>query len=30
MVEGRKLTEGTFAAVTADERVQDAYLGRRR
>jgi ABC-type branched-subunit amino acid transport system ATPase component len=30
MVEGRKLTEGSFAAVTADERVQDAYLGRRR
>jgi ABC-type branched-subunit amino acid transport system ATPase component len=30
MVAGRKLTEGSFASVTADERVQDAYLGRRR
>jgi ABC-type branched-subunit amino acid transport system ATPase component len=30
MAEGTKLTEGSFAEVAADERVQDAYLGRRR
>jgi len=30
MAEGRKLTEGSFAAVAGDARVQDAYLGRRR
>ncbi|MBL8589354.1 MAG: ABC transporter ATP-binding protein [Methylobacteriaceae bacterium] len=30
MAEGRVLTEGGFAAVAADPRVQEAYLGRRR
>ena len=29
MAEGRTLVEGTFAAVTADARVQEAYLGKR-
>jgi ABC-type branched-subunit amino acid transport system ATPase component len=29
MAEGRVLTEGTFAAVQADVRVREAYLGRR-
>jgi ABC-type branched-subunit amino acid transport system ATPase component len=29
MAEGRTLVEGTFAAVAADERVQEAYLGRK-
>ena len=29
MAEGRVLTEGTFAAVQADARVREAYLGRR-
>ena len=30
MAEGRRLAEGTFAAVAADPRVQEAYMGRRR
>ncbi len=29
MAEGRTLVEGSFAAVTADERVQEAYLGKK-
>jgi branched-chain amino acid transport system ATP-binding protein len=29
MAEGRTLTEGSFASVAADPRVQEAYLGRR-
>ncbi|MCZ7659294.1 MAG: ABC transporter ATP-binding protein [Xanthobacteraceae bacterium] len=29
MAEGRTLTEGSFSAVAADTRVQEAYLGRR-
>jgi ABC-type branched-subunit amino acid transport system ATPase component len=29
MVEGKVLTQGSFDAVTSDERVQEAYLGRR-
>jgi ABC-type branched-subunit amino acid transport system ATPase component len=29
MAEGRVLTQGSFDAVTGDERVQEAYLGRR-
>jgi branched-chain amino acid transport system ATP-binding protein len=29
MAEGRTLTQGTFEEVAADERVQEAYLGRR-
>ncbi len=29
MAEGRHLTEGSYAAVVSDTRVQDAYLGRR-
>ena len=29
MAEGKVLTQGSFAAVTGDERVQEAYLGRR-
>ena len=29
MAEGRKLTEGSFATVAADARVQEAYMGRR-
>jgi ABC-type branched-subunit amino acid transport system ATPase component len=29
MAEGRVLTEGSFDAVTADARVQEAYLGKR-
>ncbi len=27
MAEGRRLTEGTFAAVAANRTVQDAYMG---
>ena len=30
MAEGRHLAEGPFAAVAADPRVQEAYMGRRR
>jgi ABC-type branched-subunit amino acid transport system ATPase component len=30
MAEGRRLAEGSFAAVAADPRVQEAYMGRRR
>ncbi|MBU6499409.1 MAG: ABC transporter ATP-binding protein [Rhodospirillales bacterium] len=30
MAEGRMLTEGSFAAIAADARVQEAYMGRRR
>ena len=30
MAEGRRLTEGSFAAVQDDPAVQDAYMGRRR
>jgi ABC-type branched-subunit amino acid transport system ATPase component len=30
MAEGRRLTEGTFAAVSADTMVQEAYMGRSR
>jgi branched-chain amino acid transport system ATP-binding protein/neutral amino acid transport system ATP-binding protein len=30
MAEGRRLAEGTFAAIAADPAVQDAYMGRRR
>ena len=30
LAEGRHLAEGTFAALAADERVQEAYMGRRR
>ena len=30
MAEGRRLVEGTFAAVAADTQVQEAYMGRRR
>jgi ABC-type branched-subunit amino acid transport system ATPase component len=30
MAEGRHLAEGSFAAVAADPRVQEAYMGRRR
>jgi ABC-type branched-subunit amino acid transport system ATPase component len=30
MAEGRRLTEGTFAAVAADTQVQEAYMGRPR
>jgi branched-chain amino acid transport system ATP-binding protein len=30
LAEGRRLIEGSFDAVAADSRVQDAYLGRRR
>lgn len=30
MAEGRRLIEGSFAAVAADEAVQDAYMGRAR
>lgn len=30
MAEGRRLMEGKFAAVAADTRVQEAYMGRRR
>jgi ABC-type branched-subunit amino acid transport system ATPase component len=30
MAEGRRLVEGTFAAVAADHSVQEAYMGRRR
>ncbi len=30
MAEGARLTEGSFAQVVADPKVQDAYLGRRR
>ena len=30
MAEGRHLAQGSFAEVAADERVQDAYMGRRR
>ncbi len=29
MAEGQVLTQGTFEVVTADARVQEAYLGRR-
>jgi ABC-type branched-subunit amino acid transport system ATPase component len=29
MAEGRHLAEGTFAALAADPRVQEAYMGRR-
>jgi len=29
MADGRKLTEGGFAAIAADPRVQEAYMGRR-
>jgi ABC-type branched-subunit amino acid transport system ATPase component len=29
MAEGRTLVEGSFEAIAADERVQEAYLGRR-
>lgn len=29
MAEGRKLTEGVFAAIAADHAVQEAYMGRR-
>ena len=30
MAAGRKLTQGSFAAVAADTTVQEAYMGRRR
>jgi branched-chain amino acid transport system ATP-binding protein/neutral amino acid transport system ATP-binding protein len=30
MAEGRRLKEGTFEEVAADEAVQEAYMGRRR
>jgi branched-chain amino acid transport system ATP-binding protein/neutral amino acid transport system ATP-binding protein len=30
MAEGRRLVEGSFAAIAADAAVQDAYMGRRR
>ncbi len=30
MAEGRRLTEGGFAAIAADPRVQEAYMGKRR
>ena len=30
MTEGRRLTEGTFAEVASDPRVQAAYMGERR
>ena len=30
MAEGRRLTEGSFAAVQDDPAVQEAYMGRRR
>ncbi len=30
MAEGRKLTQGTFAEIAADHRVQEAYMGGRR
>jgi ABC-type uncharacterized transport system ATPase subunit len=29
MAEGQVLTEGTFDAVRSDQRVREAYLGRR-
>jgi branched-chain amino acid transport system ATP-binding protein/neutral amino acid transport system ATP-binding protein len=29
MAEGRRLTEGSFAEVAEDPRVQEAYMGRR-
>jgi branched-chain amino acid transport system ATP-binding protein/neutral amino acid transport system ATP-binding protein len=30
MAEGRHLAQGSFAEIAADERVQDAYMGKRR
>jgi branched-chain amino acid transport system ATP-binding protein/neutral amino acid transport system ATP-binding protein len=30
MAEGRRLTEGSFAAMAADTSVQEAYMGSRR
>jgi ABC-type branched-subunit amino acid transport system ATPase component len=29
LAEGRTLTQGTFAGVVADARVQEAYLGKK-
>ena len=30
MAEGKRLTEGSFAELTRDEKVQQAYMGRRK